>query len=86
MAAIIGNNSSFLSVLFDPRLAVSKWIVSRSFLMGWVLGYPTSFVQDTWQAKDDIDLPFLALYIWQAKDKKSPNRTFAVSATSIGTS
>ena len=55
---------------FHPRLAVSKWIVPRSFLMGGVLGYPTSFLVDTWQAKDDIDLPFWALYIWQAKRKR----------------
>ena len=33
------------------RLAVSKWIVPRSFSMGGVLGYPTSFLVDTWQAK-----------------------------------
>ena len=60
--------TSISPVDFHPRLAVSKWIVPRSFSMGGVLGYPTSFLLDTWRAKDDIDLPFLALYTWQAKD------------------
>ena len=78
--------TSISPVDFHPRLAVSKWIVPRSFLMGGVLGYPTSFLLDTWQAKDDIDLPFLALYIWQAKDKKSPNRSCRCSKCTIGTS
>lgn len=73
------------SVNFRPRLAVSKWIVPRPFLIGGVLGYPTSFLVDTWQAKDDIDLPFLALYTWQAKDKKSPNRSCRCSKCTIGT-
>ena len=70
MWRLISANSHILSVLFHPRLAVSKWIVPRPFLMGGVLGFPTSFLVDTWRAKDDIDLPFLALYTWQAKDKK----------------
>ena len=38
VVAIIGKNSSFLSVLFHPRLAVSMWIAPRPFLMGGVLG------------------------------------------------
>ena len=79
-------NTSISPVDFHPRLAVSKWIVPRPFLMGGVLGYPTSFLLDTWQAKDDIDLPFLALYIWQAKDKKSPNRSCRCSKCTIRTS
>ena len=31
--------TSISPVDFHPRLAVSKWIVPRSFLMGGVLGY-----------------------------------------------
>ena len=46
---------------FHLRLAVSKWIVLRSFLMGGVLGYPTSFLLDTWQAKRYEALPLWAL-------------------------
>lgn len=72
---VVSAKSAISPVVFHPRLAVSKWIVPRPFLMCGVLGYPTSFLLDNWQAKDDIDLPFLALYIWQAKDKKSPNRS-----------
>ena len=83
---VVSAKSAISPVVFYPRLAVSKWIVPRPFLMGGVLGYPTSFLLDTWQAKDDIDLPFLALYIWQAKDKKSPNRSCRCSKCTIGTS
>ena len=46
---------------FHLRLAVLKWIAPRSFLMGGVLGYPTSFLMDTWQAKVDVFLPVPAL-------------------------
>ena len=35
---------------FYPRLAVSKWIAPRSFLMGGVLGFPNSFLVDIWRA------------------------------------
>ena len=83
---VASSKTSIFPVEFHPRLAVSKWIVPRSFLMGGVLGYPTSFLVDTWQAKDDIDLPFLALYTWQAKDKKSLNRSCRCSKFTIGTS
>ena len=83
---VVSAKSAISPVVFHPRLAVSKWIDPRPFLMGGVLGYPTSFLLDTWQAKDDIDLPFLALYIWQAKDKKSPNRSCRCSKCTIRTS
>ena len=83
---VASSKTSIFPVEFHPRLAVSKWIAPRPFLMGGVLGYPTSFLLDTWQAKDDIDLLFLALYIWQAKDKKSPNRSCRCSKCTIGTS
>ena len=53
---------------FHLRLAVSKWIVLRSFLMGGVLGYPTSFLLDTWQAKRYEALPLWAL------DNRQANR------------
>ena len=49
------------SVVFYTRLAVSKWIAHRSFSMGGVLGYPTSFLVDTWQAKQYEVLPLPAL-------------------------
>ena len=83
---VVSAKSAISPVVFHPRLAVSKWIVPRPFLMGGVLGYPTSFLLDTWQAKDDIDLPFLAMYIWQANDKKSPNRSCRCSKCTIRTS
>ena len=44
-------NFYVLTAVFYPRLAVSKWIASRSFSMGGVLGSPTSFLVDNWQAK-----------------------------------
>ena len=53
--------TSISPVDFHPRLAVSKWIVPRPFLMGGVLGYPTSFLLDTWQAKRYEVLPLRAL-------------------------
>ena len=53
--------TSISPVDFHPRLAVSKWIVPRPFLMGGVLGYPTSFLVDTWQAKRYEVLPLRAL-------------------------
>ena len=53
--------TSISPVDFRPRLAVSKWIVPRPFLMGGVLGYPTSFLLDTWQAKRYEVLPLRAL-------------------------
>ena len=53
--------TSISPVDFHPRLAVSKWIVPRSFSMGGVLGYPTSFLLDTWQAKRYEVLPLRAL-------------------------
>lgn len=49
------------TVVFHSRLAVSKWIAPRPFLMGGVLGYPTSFLLDTWQAKRYEVLPLRAL-------------------------
>ena len=73
------------SVNFRPRLAVSKWIVPRPFLIGGVLGYPTSFLVDTWQAKVGTVLPLQALYTWQAKDIKSPKRSCRYSKCKIGT-
>lgn len=54
-------NSCIFPFDFHPRLAVSKWIAPRSFLMGGVLGYPISFLVDTWQAKVGIVLPLLVL-------------------------
>ena len=53
----IGKNFHF-PIDFHFRLAVSKWIAPRSFLVGGVLGFP--------KAK--------TLYTWQANDKKNPNR------------
>ena len=53
---------------FQLRLAISKWIVLRSFLMGGVLGYPTSFLLDTWQAKRYEALPLWVL------DNRQANR------------
>ena len=53
--------SCIFSVKFHPRLAVSKWIAPRSFSMGGVLGYPTSFLVYTWQAKQYEVLPLPAL-------------------------
>ena len=55
---------------FSTRLAVSKWIAPHSFLMGGVLGYPTSFLVDNWQAMRYGILPLPGLYIWQAKRKR----------------
>lgn len=37
---LISANSHILSILFHPRLAVSKWIAPRSFSMGGVLDFP----------------------------------------------
>ena len=54
---VVSAKSAISPVVFHPRLAVSKWIVPRSFLMGGVLGYPTSFLVDTWQAKRYEVLP-----------------------------
>ena len=53
--------TSISPVDFHPRLAVSKWIAPRSFSMGGVLGYPTSFLVYTWQAKQYEVLPLPAL-------------------------
>ena len=53
--------TSTFPVDFHPRLAVSKWIAPRSFSMGGVLGYPTSFLVDTWQAKQYEVLPLRSL-------------------------
>lgn len=70
---------------FHLRLAVSKWIAPRSFSMGGVLGYPTSFLVDTWQAKDDIDLPFWHCTFGKPRIKKSPNRSCQCSKCTIRT-
>ena len=67
---VVSAKSVIFPVGFHPRLAVSKWIAHRSFSMGGVLGYPTSFLVDTWQAKQREVLPLLALGIWQAKRKR----------------
>ena len=61
LTEITSAKSVISPVEFHPRLAVSKWIVPRSFLMGGVLGYPTSFLVDTWQAKRYEALPLRAL-------------------------
>lgn len=66
----IGKILYFFQSFFYTRLAVSKWIVPRSFSMGGVLGYPTSFLVDTWQAKRYKILPLPRLYIWKAKRKR----------------
>jgi hypothetical protein len=58
---VVSAKSAISPVVFHPRLAVSKWIAPRSFLMGGVLGYPTSFLLDTWQAKLYEVLPLRAL-------------------------
>ena len=36
---VVSAKSTISPVVFHPRLAVSKWIVPRPFLMGGVLGY-----------------------------------------------
>jgi hypothetical protein len=58
---IVSAKSVIFPIGFHPRLAVLKWIVPSSFLMGGVLGYPTSFLLDTWQAKLYEVLPLRAL-------------------------
>ena len=61
LTEITSAKSVISPVDFHPRLAVSKWIAPRSFSMGGVLGYPSSFLVDTWQAKVGVLLPLPTL-------------------------